>query len=66
MPPGYLLPGEPQSPIQMAGAGAVTRCSFHGRCPQGRGQCERAAPAAAGLAPAREAACHFTETLPEF
>lgn len=62
----HLLPGEPQSPIQMAGAGAPQRCGFHGRCPHGTAQCESAMPALHRVAPLREAACHFTATLPEF
>ena len=62
----HLLPGEPQSPIQMAGAPVVNRCSFHGRCPHGKADCENAAPTLRAIAPQREAACHFIETLPEF
>jgi oligopeptide/dipeptide ABC transporter ATP-binding protein len=62
----HLLPGEPQSPIQMAGGAAPTRCGFHGRCPHGVAQCEHEMPPLRNVAPAREAACHFTETLPEF
>ncbi|ROZ79177.1 oligopeptide/dipeptide ABC transporter ATP-binding protein [Ramlibacter sp. WS9] len=62
----HLLPGEAQSPIQMAGGAAPTRCSFHGRCPHGVAQCERDVPPLRAVATAREVACHFTETLPEF
>ena len=62
----HLLPGEPQSPIQMAGAHVVNRSSFHGRCPHGKADCENAAPTLRAIAPQREAACHFIETLPEF
>jgi oligopeptide/dipeptide ABC transporter ATP-binding protein len=62
----HLLPGEAQSPIQMTGVAAITRCGFHGRCPHGAAQCEREVPPLRNVAPAREAACHFTETLPEF
>ena len=62
----HLLPGEAQSPIQMAGGAPVTRCGFHGRCPHGAADCERDVPALRSVAPAREVACHFTETLPEF
>ena len=62
----YLLPGEPQSPIQMAGAAAVQRCGFMGRCPQGVAQCASEFPALRSVGAQREAACHFTESLPEF
>jgi oligopeptide/dipeptide ABC transporter ATP-binding protein len=62
----HLLPGEPQSPIQMAGGAPITRCSFHGRCPHGVADCERDVPVLRPVAAAREVACHFTETLPEF
>jgi oligopeptide/dipeptide ABC transporter ATP-binding protein len=62
----HLLPGEAQSPIQMAGSLAPKRCGFHGRCPHGAAQCEREMPPLRAVAPTREAACHFTETLPEF
>ena len=62
----HLLPGEPQSPIQMAGATVVNRCSFHGRCPHGKAECESAAPTLRAIAQQREAACHFIESLPEF
>jgi len=62
----YLLPGEPQSPIQMAGAAATPRCSFMGRCPQGAASCESAIPLLRPVGPQREAACHFTDSLQEF
>jgi oligopeptide/dipeptide ABC transporter ATP-binding protein len=62
----HLLPGEPQSPIQMAGAVASSRCGFQGRCPHGQDSCERDVPMLRAVAPAREVACHFSETLPEF
>jgi len=62
----HLLPGEPQSPIQLAGAGTPQRCGFQGRCPHGAADCESRAPALRAVAPQREAACHFTETLPAF
>jgi oligopeptide/dipeptide ABC transporter ATP-binding protein len=62
----YLLPGEAQSPIQVAGAQGLARCGFQGRCPQGTADCERAAPVLRPVGPLREAACHFTETLPPF
>ena len=62
----HLLPGEPQSPIQLAGAGAPQRCGFQGRCPHGATDCEVRVPALRAVAPRREAACHFTETLPAF
>jgi len=62
----YLLPGEPQSPIQVAGAQASERCRFHGRCPQGVPECETRVPPLRSVGPQREAACHFTETLPAF
>jgi oligopeptide/dipeptide ABC transporter ATP-binding protein len=62
----HLLPGEPQSPIQMAGADAVQRCRFAGRCPHVAEPCESAMPPLRAVAPLREAACHFTEALPEF
>jgi oligopeptide/dipeptide ABC transporter ATP-binding protein len=62
----YLLPGEPQSPIQMAGAAATPRCSFMGRCPRGAASCESAVPLLRAVGPQREAACHFTDSLQEF
>ncbi|MGE4241608.1 oligopeptide/dipeptide ABC transporter ATP-binding protein [Ramlibacter sp.] len=62
----HLLAGEPQSPIRMAHRPAPTRCHFHGRCPHGTATCEQSLPALRGVSPAREAACHFTDTLPEF
>jgi len=62
----HLLPGEPQSPIQMAGAADLGRCGFHGRCPYGVASCESNAPTLRAIGSAREVACHFTETLPEF
>jgi peptide/nickel transport system ATP-binding protein len=36
-PGPYLLEGEPQSPIRMAGSKMPTGCGFHGRCPNSRG-----------------------------
>ena len=62
----HLLPGEPQSPIQVAGADAVARCRFAGRCPHGTAECESTLPALRHVGEAREAACHHTETLPAF
>ncbi|TWO70918.1 ABC transporter ATP-binding protein [Caenimonas sedimenti] len=62
----HLLPGEPQSPIQVSGAAAATRCHFHGRCPHGAADCESSAPALREVGVAREAACHFTGSLPAF
>jgi oligopeptide/dipeptide ABC transporter ATP-binding protein len=61
----HLLPGEPQSPIQMAGAAASSRCGFQGRCPHGQASCDNDVPALRAVAPAREVACHFSESLPE-
>jgi oligopeptide/dipeptide ABC transporter ATP-binding protein len=62
----HLLPGEPQSPIQMSGATASQRCSFMGRCPHGAATCESTVPPLREVTPQRAAACHFIETLPEF
>lgn len=62
----HLLPGEPQSPIQMAGGAAPSRCGFAGRCPHGAGLCDTTVPPLRVVGTAREAACHFTEALPEF
>jgi oligopeptide/dipeptide ABC transporter ATP-binding protein len=62
----YLRPGEPQSPIQVLGAPPSERCSFHGRCPHGVAECETRVPPLRSVTPLREAACHFTETLPAF
>ncbi len=62
----HLLPGEPQSPIQVSGAAAVQRCSFHGRCPHGAAACAGAVPPLREVGALREAACHFIETLPAF
>lgn len=61
----HLLPGEPQSPIQITGR-PVERCSFHGRCPHGRTDCETRTPALRDVGAWREAACHFTDELPAF
>ena len=62
----HLLPGEPQSPIQMAGAAVLARCGFHGRCPHGSAACATEAPALRSRLPGRAVACHHTDTLPEF
>jgi oligopeptide/dipeptide ABC transporter ATP-binding protein len=62
----HLRPGEPQSPIQLAGAAAPQRCGFQGRCPHGAGDCESRLPALRDVAPQRQAACHFTEALGAF
>jgi len=62
----HLLPGEPQSPIQMAGGAPIGRCGFHGRCPHGTERCAQDAPPLRSPLAAREVACHFTDTLPEF
>ena len=62
----YLLPGEPQSPIQMAAAPLVQRCGFLGRCPKGEEQCASAAPALRAVGPQREVACHLSESLEAF
>ncbi|MES2483271.1 MAG: ABC transporter ATP-binding protein [Pseudomonadota bacterium] len=63
---GHLLPGEAQSPIQMAGADLSHRCRFMGRCPHGRAECEVMQPVLVPVAPGVEAACHFTNSLPPF
>lgn len=47
----HLLPGEPQSPIRMAGAPERSRCPFEGRCPHADARCAGAAPDLAGAAP---------------
>jgi peptide/nickel transport system ATP-binding protein len=62
----HLLPGEPQSPIQLAGVRGTDRCRFHGRCPHGVAQCESSAPELRAVAAGREAACHRTDALPAF
>ncbi|HYF16258.1 MAG TPA: ABC transporter ATP-binding protein [Ramlibacter sp.] len=62
----HLRDGEAQSPILMQGRPATPRCSFLGRCPHGRSECERAQPALRSVGSGREAACHFTEQLPAF
>ncbi len=62
----HLLPGEPQSPIQMAGAAGIARCSFHGRCPHGQDDCATASPPLREVSAQRAAACHFTDALPQF
>ena len=40
----HLLPGEPQSPIQMASTPPVSRCGFEGRCPHGQARCASVTP----------------------
>ena len=62
----HLLGGEPQSPIQVAGAAASGRCSFMGRCPHAVAACGEAVPALQDLPGARASACHVTDSLPEF
>lgn len=65
----HLLPGDPQSPIQMAGKGVapvIPRCGFQGRCPHATEQCGAAAPALVAAGPGRHAACHHLETLGSF
>ncbi len=64
----HLLPGEPQSPIQMAGAAALSRCGFQGRCPhtQARCACELPPLLPVPLALQRHVACHFSHQLPAF
>ncbi len=61
----HLLPGEPQSPIQMAGTTALARCGFQGRCPHAQARCASEVPALVAGA-GREVACHFTDVLPAF
>lgn len=61
-----LLPGEPQSPIQLEGQASAQRCGFQGRCPHAAPGCETEAPALRAIAPQREVACHRTEMLPAF
>ena len=62
----HLLPGEAQSPIQMAGEAPGGRCHFHGRCPHGRAECEHTAPMLRPVGAGRAAACHFSDGLPAF
>lgn len=62
----YLLPGEPQSPIQMAGASKPSRCGFAGRCPNAQAQCSTETPILKAQGLGREVACHFSEELPTF
>ena len=62
----HLLPGEPQSPIQVAGALAPQRCGFHGRCPHATAVCAMQTPRLRAVAQAREAACHLADALPTF
>jgi oligopeptide/dipeptide ABC transporter ATP-binding protein len=50
----HLLPGDPQSPIQMAGksvAPVIPRCGFQGRCPHATEQCGAARAGAGGCRP---------------
>ncbi|HSW17106.1 MAG TPA: oligopeptide/dipeptide ABC transporter ATP-binding protein [Ramlibacter sp.] len=61
----HLLPGEPRSPIRMAGEQAVASCGFLGRCPHGAAVCETAPPLLDTKA-GREVACHLTANLPTF
>ncbi len=65
----HLLPGDPQSPIQMAGAEVapvIPRCGFQGRCPHASERCAQEAPALVGVSAGREAACHHLEDLEAF
>ncbi len=62
----HLLPGEPQSPIQMAGAVTPMRCGFAGRCPHAKAQCSNETPFLKASGPDREVACHFSQQLPDF
>lgn len=62
----HLLPGEPQSPIQVTGARASERCRFQGRCPHATAQCEASAPELHVVGAGREAACHRIDALPAF
>jgi peptide/nickel transport system ATP-binding protein len=60
----HLLPGEPQSPIVVPGAGPRP-CGFRGRCPHAADACA-AMPPLQAAGPGREAACHRLGALPEF
>ena len=65
----HLLPGDPQSPIQMSGADAapvIARCGFQGRCPHASERCATESPALVAVSPGREAACHHLSTLEAF
>ncbi len=62
----HLLPGDPQSPIRMAGAPAAARCAFHGRCPHGTEACQVANPPLQDLGGGRAAACLRLGQLPPF
>lgn len=65
----HLLPGDPQSPIQMSGAPGLPvtpRCGFQGRCPHASELCAEQAPALLAISPGREAACHHLADLEVF
>ncbi|MBI5280007.1 MAG: ABC transporter ATP-binding protein [Burkholderiales bacterium] len=62
----HLLPGEPQSPIQMHGAEPVARCSFMGRCPHGTPECETRVPPLRAIGADHHVACHHIDHLPGF
>jgi oligopeptide/dipeptide ABC transporter ATP-binding protein len=71
---GYLLPGDPQSPIRMldkkpsnsAAPALIARCGFQGRCPHASERCASEAPALQALSKGREAACHHLDQLKPF
>jgi oligopeptide/dipeptide ABC transporter ATP-binding protein len=71
---GYLLPGDPQSPIRMldkkpsssAAPALIARCGFQGRCPHASERCGSEAPALQALSTGREAACHHLDHLKDF
>ncbi len=49
------LAGEARSPVNPD----PYTCRFHGRCPQGRPECEQSAPALTPTTPAHSVSCHF-------
>lgn len=62
----HLLPGDPQSPIQMASEAKARRCGFQGRCPHAVAACAEQQPVLRQLAANRQAACFVTDQLPPF
>jgi oligopeptide/dipeptide ABC transporter ATP-binding protein len=61
-----LLPGEPQSPIEIGKADAAPRCRLLGRCPHGRDDCALRTPELRAIGGARAVACHRADELPPF
>jgi peptide/nickel transport system ATP-binding protein len=68
-PPGPLgavgIPPVPPPADEMQPARGAVGCSFAPRCPHARDRCVAEVPRLREVAPQRQVACHFAETLPE-